>query len=174
MSEEAHAVCGYQVLKGSKENSWHAALLRTSGEGRYLRVSESRQTSHCTEPRPLLQRRLHRATLPESSCACVAQTPNDISDANMSWTSFPVIPFLLWNYYVASKRVVDLQKSHLQDLPIVLVIGPPGSGRGTQCKKYAEEHGYHHLSVGDYLRELSDPSQQLNLRPLGAATPDGI
>lgn len=36
---------------------------------------------------------------------------------------------------------------------IVFVLGPPGSGKGTQCKNIVEEFGFVHLSAGDLLRE---------------------
>jgi adenylate kinase len=35
------------------------------------------------------------------------------------------------------------------------MIGPPGSGKGTQAKKIAAKHGYAHLSSGDLLRSLA-------------------
>lgn len=36
---------------------------------------------------------------------------------------------------------------------VVFVLGPPGSGKGTQCEKIVQEFGYTHLSAGDLLRE---------------------
>ncbi|XP_058119169.1 UMP-CMP kinase [Anopheles ziemanni] len=36
---------------------------------------------------------------------------------------------------------------------VVFVLGPPGSGKGTQCEKIVKEFGYTHLSAGDLLRE---------------------
>lgn len=37
--------------------------------------------------------------------------------------------------------------------PIVtFVLGPPGSGKGTQCKLICDEFGFTHLSAGDLLR----------------------
>ncbi|KAJ8133171.1 hypothetical protein O1611_g451 [Lasiodiplodia mahajangana] len=45
---------------------------------------------------------------------------------------------------------------------IIFVLGSPGSGKGTLCRLVTERlgsshHRYRHLSVGDYLRELSHP-----------------
>jgi adenylate kinase len=36
---------------------------------------------------------------------------------------------------------------------IVFVLGGPGSGKGTQCKRLAAEFNYVHLSVGELLRD---------------------
>lgn len=38
---------------------------------------------------------------------------------------------------------------------IIIMIGPPGSGKGTQAKKIAAKYNYHHLSTGDLLRSLA-------------------
>lgn len=35
---------------------------------------------------------------------------------------------------------------------VVFVLGGPGSGKGTQCEKIAQEFSYEHLSAGDLLR----------------------
>ena len=36
---------------------------------------------------------------------------------------------------------------------MILFIGGPGSGKGTQCDKIVEKYGYTHLSTGDLLRD---------------------
>ena len=38
---------------------------------------------------------------------------------------------------------------------IIIFIGSPGSGKGTQAKRMAKEFGFTHLSTGDLLRRLS-------------------
>ena len=36
---------------------------------------------------------------------------------------------------------------------VIFIIGGPGTGKGTQCKKLAQAFGMVHLSIGDILRE---------------------
>lgn len=42
---------------------------------------------------------------------------------------------------------------------IIVMIGPPGSGKGTQAKKIAAKYNYNHLSTGDLLRALAGKPQ---------------
>lgn len=43
--------------------------------------------------------------------------------------------------------------------PQLILLGAPGSGKGTQASKLVSEHGYKHLSTGDLLRkEISEGS----------------
>ena len=37
--------------------------------------------------------------------------------------------------------------------------GCPGSGKGTLCKMLSQNHGYHHISVGDLLRDMTQTLQ---------------
>ncbi|UJR08764.1 hypothetical protein I4U23_013020 [Adineta vaga] len=41
---------------------------------------------------------------------------------------------------------------------VIFVIGAPGSGKGTQCKRIKDTFDYVHLSVGDLLREEAEKS----------------
>ena len=43
----------------------------------------------------------------------------------------------------------------------VLVLGPQGSGKGTQAKRIAQDYGIPHVSTGDMFRALDDT------KPLG-------
>lgn len=41
----------------------------------------------------------------------------------------------------------------LLNVRVIFVIGGPGSGKGTQCKRIVDSFGYTHLSTGDLLRQ---------------------
>ncbi len=43
---------------------------------------------------------------------------------------------------------------------VFFVLGGPGSGKGTQCAKLAEKHGFVHLSAADLLREERDSGSE--------------
>lgn len=51
-------------------------------------------------------------------------------------------------------------------LPIIWVLGGPGSGKGTQCARLVAKYGFIHLSSGDLLRDEvssgSERGKQLN------------
>jgi len=48
--------------------------------------------------------------------------------------------------------------------PTVVLIGPPGSGKGTQCARLAQSLGVAHLSVGDVLHDEVARESTLGLR----------
>lgn len=61
----------------------------------------------------------------------------------------------------------------------VVVMGPPGAGKGTQAKLLAERHGLVHLSPGDLLREAVKEGTPLGLEAKaymdrGSLVPDGL
>lgn len=53
----------------------------------------------------------------------------------------------------ADKVKADLAELKTKKLPIIFIVGGPGSGKGTQCVKIAEKYGFKHLSSGDLLRD---------------------
>ncbi|KAJ8379750.1 hypothetical protein SKAU_G00005280 [Synaphobranchus kaupii] len=49
----------------------------------------------------------------------------------------------------------------LKNHTIIFVVGGPGAGKGTQCRKIVAKYGYTHLSTGDLLRaEVSSGSEK--------------
>jgi adenylate kinase len=61
----------------------------------------------------------------------------------------------------------------------VIFLGPPGSGKGTQAKELARQHGVPHLSTGDMLREHVSKGTPLGLKakPImerGELVPDSL
>ena len=49
-------------------------------------------------------------------------------------------------------------------LPNLIVLGAPGSGKGTQALKISKEFGYKHLSTGDLLRAEIEKKSELGQR----------
>merc|ERR1712025_620360 len=47
---------------------------------------------------------------------------------------------------------VKVDTSAIKGIPIIWLMGGPGSGKGTQCDKICVKYGYTHLSSGDILR----------------------
>src|SRR3989344_3262385 len=39
---------------------------------------------------------------------------------------------------------------------VIVFLGPPASGKGTQAQKLADSLGYNYLSTGDMLRDIKD------------------
>ncbi|XP_024421283.2 adenylate kinase isoenzyme 5 isoform X2 [Desmodus rotundus] len=67
----------------------------------------------------------------------------------------------------------------LRKCKIIFMIGGPGSGKGTQCKKLVEKYGFTHLSPGELLRNelLSESERSRLIRDLmerGNLVPSGI
>jgi adenylate kinase len=46
----------------------------------------------------------------------------------------------------------------------LLVLGPPGAGKGTQSKRVASEYGIDHLSTGDMFRAAVDAQTEIGRR----------
>jgi len=61
----------------------------------------------------------------------------------------------------------------------LIFIGPPGSGKGTQAKRLAAQHGVPHISTGDMLREAIADGTELGqqaapIMASGALVPDDL
>ncbi|XP_052866911.1 UMP-CMP kinase [Anopheles cruzii] len=54
---------------------------------------------------------------------------------------------------VGTVRRTSVSAATMGKPKVVFVLGPPGSGKGTQCEKIVAKYGYTHLSAGDLLRE---------------------
>ncbi|HMV46186.1 MAG TPA: adenylate kinase [Blastocatellia bacterium] len=46
---------------------------------------------------------------------------------------------------------------------IIVMIGPPGAGKGTQARLLSEKYGYPQISTGDILREMAQANTPLGL-----------
>jgi len=57
---------------------------------------------------------------------------------------------------------------------VIFALGPPGVGKGTICKRLAQNFGWYHLSVGDYLRELDNSTAALSKAQCGNMPPEDL
>ncbi len=51
---------------------------------------------------------------------------------------------------------------------VIILLGPPGAGKGTQAKKISEKYGIPHVSTGDMLREAVRNKTELGLKAKAA------
>lgn len=53
------------------------------------------------------------------------------------------------------KLFYNFKFSQIKDsnVPIIWILGGPGSGKGTQCDKIVKKYNFSHFSTGDLLRE---------------------
>ena len=49
----------------------------------------------------------------------------------------------------------------------MILLGPPGSGKGTQAEKLKSNFGIPHISTGDMLREALRDGTELGLKAAG-------
>jgi len=58
----------------------------------------------------------------------------------------------------------DAQMATFASPPLVVLAGPPGAGKGTQCGRLVERHGLAHVSIGDCLRQEVEAGTTLGAR----------
>lgn len=51
-----------------------------------------------------------------------------------------------------TRQKIDLAPLRHANVPIIFIVGGPGSGKGTQCERIVKKYGLSHLSSGDLLR----------------------
>ena len=106
---------------------------------------------------------IHRFTTEEHLCGQLAQTHNleSIESIDTGMESIDA------SIDISDLNMEDIDTTPLREaqLPIVWILGGPGSGKGTQSAKIEAKYGLIHLSIGQLLRDLanSDPiiGQQL-------------
>ncbi|OQV17271.1 putative Adenylate kinase isoenzyme 1 [Hypsibius exemplaris] len=68
---------------------------------------------------------------------------------------------------------VDLQPLRNMRQPVIFVVGGPGTGKATQCKKLAEEFNFHHLSMGQAIKDRFKKAQTPQANVLQALSDNG-
>jgi adenylate kinase len=57
--------------------------------------------------------------------------------------------------------------------PVIIFVGPPGCGKGTQSETLSDKMGYVHVSTGDILRKSKEPEVK-ELMKTGKLLPDDL
>lgn len=70
-------------------------------------------------------------------------------------------------------------RSNLEKTIVIILLGPPGGGKGTQAKKLVDRFDYLHISVGDVLRQEVREGSELgrqarDLMEAGELVPDQL
>lgn len=72
-----------------------------------------------------------------------------------------------------------MQANQAQKQTVIILLGPPGSGKGTQAKEISKEIGIPHISTGDLFRENMNNDTELGRKAkeymnIGKLVPDEV
>lgn len=83
-------------------------------------------------------------------------------------------PKKITNFKEFVKEFGDIDgKENLEEIPCIIITGPPGCGKGTQSKIISKGMGWKHVSTGDILR-TSDNKEIKNMMKTGGLLPDDL
>lgn len=83
-------------------------------------------------------------------------------------------PKRVTNFKEFVKEFGDIDgKENLEEIPCIIMTGPPGCGKGTQSKIISKGMGWKHISTGDILRS-SDNKDIKKMMKTGELLPDDL
>lgn len=83
-------------------------------------------------------------------------------------------PKKITNFKEFVKQYGDIDgKENLEEIPCIIMAGPPGCGKGTQSKIISKGTGWEHVSTGDILRS-SDNKEIKKMMKSGELLPDDL
>ncbi|KAI6240538.1 Like-Sm ribonucleoprotein and Adenylate kinase domain containing protein [Aphelenchoides fujianensis] len=112
-------------------------------------------------------RRVHRAAQPRSAFRSRVSAPRGVGGSSQLFASCrksdcPSLPQIR---FVFVRQLANMPPvaapSAVRPFNVVFVLGPPGSGKGTQCDKIRQKFGFVHLSAGELLRREMETSGEL-------------
>ncbi|XP_028127698.1 adenylate kinase isoenzyme 1 isoform X1 [Diabrotica virgifera virgifera] len=68
--------------------------------------------------------------------------------------------FSIFYFFICGLQFLFQAPIPALNVPIVWILGGPGSGKGTQCDKIVEKYGFTHLSSGDLLRAETESGSE--------------
>ncbi|CEF69593.1 Adenylate kinase isoenzyme 1 [Strongyloides ratti] len=127
-----------------------------------IRISKT--NANCISPNSLTLQTLNGVTKHRRSTG-----KKSYNDENSEKSYYQII-------MAPTKKNIDLSSLKKANVPIIFIVGGPGSGKGTQCDKIVAKYGFTHISSGDLLREeLKSGSERagelLKIMELGQLVP---
>ena len=98
---------------------------------------------------------------------CADRVAGDSSDGLQNCNTAPPMSDLLQQKKVKPDWFVTEMATSASGQPqwrVVLVLGPPGSGKGTQCSRLVNLHQFAHFSAGEQMRIERDSGSELGTK----------